>query len=78
MERIWLKQYPAGVPADIDVSQYPSLVELLEESFAKFRRPQGVHLHGQVDHLSRARRDVGGARRLSAEQGPRRRAPASR
>jgi long-chain acyl-CoA synthetase len=37
MERIWLKQYPAGVPADIDVSLYPSLVELLEESFTKFR-----------------------------------------
>jgi len=36
MERIWLKQYPAGVPADIDVNQYTSLVELLEESFAKF------------------------------------------
>jgi long-chain acyl-CoA synthetase len=37
MERIWLKQYPAGVPADIDLTQYASLVELLEESFAKFR-----------------------------------------
>ena len=37
MERIWLKHYPAGVPADIDVTQYGSLVELLEESFAKFR-----------------------------------------
>ena len=36
MERIWLKQYPAGVPADIDVTQYTSLVELLEESFKKF------------------------------------------
>ncbi|MBX9820734.1 long-chain fatty acid--CoA ligase [Afipia birgiae] len=36
MERIWLKQYPAGVPADIDVNLYPSLVELLEESFKKF------------------------------------------
>ena len=36
MERIWLKQYPAGVPSDIDVTQYSSLVELLEESFAKF------------------------------------------
>jgi long-chain acyl-CoA synthetase len=36
MERIWLKQYPAGVPTDIDVTQYTSLVELLEESFAKF------------------------------------------
>jgi long-chain acyl-CoA synthetase len=36
MERIWLKQYPAGVPADIDVTRYESLVELLEESFSKF------------------------------------------
>jgi long-chain acyl-CoA synthetase len=36
MERIWLKQYPDGVPADIDVTQYTSLVELLEESFSKF------------------------------------------
>src|SRR6201987_1824167 len=36
MERIWLKHYPAGVPADIDTTQYSSLVELLEESFAKY------------------------------------------
>jgi long-chain acyl-CoA synthetase len=36
MERIWLKQYPPGVPEDIDVNQYASLVALLEESFAKF------------------------------------------
>jgi long-chain acyl-CoA synthetase len=36
MERIWLKQYPPGVPADIDVTQYSSLVALLEESFTKF------------------------------------------
>ena len=37
MDRIWLSQYPAGVPADIDASQYASLIDLLEESFAKFR-----------------------------------------
>ncbi|MGJ4892676.1 long-chain fatty acid--CoA ligase [Bradyrhizobium sp. HKCCYLRH3099] len=36
MERIWLKHYPAGVPADIEPSKYQSLVELLEESFKKF------------------------------------------
>jgi long-chain acyl-CoA synthetase len=36
MERVWLKQYPVGVPADIDVSQYVSLAELLEGSFAKY------------------------------------------
>ena len=36
MERIWLKQYPAGVPADIDPSRWPSLVAMMEESFARF------------------------------------------
>ncbi|MBI5129483.1 MAG: long-chain fatty acid--CoA ligase [Rhodopseudomonas palustris] len=36
MERIWLKHYPQGVPADIDVTQYASLVDLLEESFRSF------------------------------------------
>ncbi|MDP3834784.1 MAG: AMP-binding protein, partial [Hydrogenophaga sp.] len=33
--RPWLGAYPAGVPADIDVAQYPSLVHLMEESFQK-------------------------------------------
>jgi len=32
-----LKSYPPGVPSDIDPSVYPSVVALLEESFAKFR-----------------------------------------
>ena len=36
-DRPWLKAYPAGVPADIDASQYPSLVALMEESFKKYR-----------------------------------------
>ena len=34
---VWLKSYPEGVPADIDVQQYTSLVGLLDESFAKFK-----------------------------------------
>ena len=33
---VWLKSYPEGVPADIDVQQYNSLVGLLDESFAKY------------------------------------------
>ena len=37
MDRFWLKNYPPGVPADIDPSVYPSLVSLLEESFSKYR-----------------------------------------
>jgi long-chain acyl-CoA synthetase len=36
MNRPWLTQYPPGVPADIDVAQYPSIVAIFEESFAKF------------------------------------------
>lgn len=36
MEKVWLKSYPPGVPADIDTNQYRSLVHLLEESFKKF------------------------------------------
>ena len=36
MDRFWLKNYPPGVPADIDVSQYSSLVQLMEEAFAKY------------------------------------------
>jgi long-chain acyl-CoA synthetase len=36
MERFWLKHYPPGVPADVDVEQYRSLVQLIEEGFAKY------------------------------------------
>lgn len=36
MERIWLKSYPPGVPADIDASRYASLVDLIEESMTAF------------------------------------------
>ncbi len=35
-DRPWLSAYPEGVPADINVEQYPSLVHLIEESFTKF------------------------------------------
>ena len=60
MERIWLKQYPAGVPADIDVTLYPSLVELLEESFTKFRDRKAficmdkAITYGELDAMSTA------------------------
>jgi long-chain acyl-CoA synthetase len=36
LEKIWLKSYPAGIPAEIDVNEYASLREVLEESCAKF------------------------------------------
>ena len=36
MEKIWLKSYPPGVPAEIDINEYASLREVLEEACAKF------------------------------------------
>ena len=40
MERIWLKSYPPGVPADIDPDEYQSLVELFDSGIAKYaKRP---------------------------------------
>ena len=60
MDKTWLKQYPAGVPAEMQVDLYPSLVALLDESFRKFH-DQKAYLFmgkafsfGQVDDLSRA------------------------
>ncbi|HVF63488.1 MAG TPA: long-chain-fatty-acid--CoA ligase [Casimicrobiaceae bacterium] len=35
MDKIWLKQYPSGVPATIDVSAYASVREVFEEACAK-------------------------------------------
>ena len=60
MDRFWLKSYPPGVPADIDPSVYPSVVSLLEESFAKFRDAKAYVCmdkeltFGEVDTLSLA------------------------
>ena len=60
MDRFWLKNYPPGVPADIDPSVYPSLVSLLEESFTKYRTAKAyvcmdkAITFGEVDSYSRA------------------------
>jgi len=60
MERPWLKNYPPGVPAEIDPAKYSSLVELFKESFDKFRDRQaficmgGVITYGELDDNSRA------------------------
>lgn len=58
LDRPWLKAYPAGVPADIDASQYPSLVALMEESFENYRDRVAYSFmgkditFGQTDSLS--------------------------
>ena len=59
-DRIWLKSYPEGVPADIDPSQYSSMVQMFEESFGKFADRTAYSFLGkemsyrQVDSLSQA------------------------
>jgi long-chain acyl-CoA synthetase len=58
MERIWLKSYPAGVPADIDTKKYRSLIQLFETSIAKYHDRPAFHsmgkgiTFGELDKLS--------------------------
>ncbi|ADG16789.1 long-chain fatty acid--CoA ligase [Paraburkholderia atlantica] len=59
MEKIWLKSYPPGVPAEIDPTRYSSVAELLEEAFREHRaKPAFVCMgkqisYGELDELSR-------------------------
>jgi long-chain acyl-CoA synthetase len=40
VEKIWLKNYPKGVPAEIDVNEYASVRDVFEDSVAKYaKRP---------------------------------------
>ncbi|WP_107310082.1 long-chain fatty acid--CoA ligase [Burkholderia metallica] len=59
MDKIWLKSYPPGVPAEIDASPYPSVPDLLDESFRQYRdrtafvcMGKGI-TYGELDTLSR-------------------------
>jgi long-chain acyl-CoA synthetase len=60
MEKLWLKNYPPGVPTEIDPSKYASLVDLFDQSFESFRprvafECMGATLtYGEVDEMSRA------------------------
>ncbi|MGC2580680.1 MAG: AMP-binding protein, partial [Acidobacteriaceae bacterium] len=60
MDRVWLQQYPAGVPTDIDPDQYSSLREVFEEACAAYGhriayRSLGATLsYAQLEALSRA------------------------
>lgn len=60
MEKTWLKQYPAGVPEQIDYDQYASLTALIDEAFKKHAAATAYKFMGksysfaQVDEQSRA------------------------
>src|ERR1017187_9519460 len=59
MDKYWLKSYPKGVPAEIDCTQYRSLVHLLEDAFRKYAARNAYVCMGkfltyaEVDELSR-------------------------
>jgi len=59
MEKIWLRSYQAGVPAEIDLSEFQSLGEMFEKSIAQYRdRVAYINMgaaitYGQLDELSR-------------------------
>ena len=60
MDRFWTKNYPEGVPAEIDPTRYGSLVDLLEEAFETHRDKEAYILmgksltYGELDGHSRA------------------------
>ncbi len=60
MQKIWLEQYPAGVPAEIKTDVYPSLVALIDESLHKYRDLPAYKFmgrafsFGEIDDASRA------------------------
>jgi long-chain acyl-CoA synthetase len=59
MEKIWLKNYPTGVRAEVDVNQYETVTQVLEEAMKKYAtRPAYICMgksvtYGEVDTLSR-------------------------
>ena len=44
---VWLQSYPEGVPADINPTQYSSLVGLLDESFSKYANRSAYSFMGK-------------------------------
>ena len=58
MDKIWLRSYPADVPAEIDYTRYRSLVHLLEEAFQNYAQRKAYICMGksltyaQVDAMS--------------------------
>ncbi len=60
VDRIWLKQYPEGIPPDVNVEAYASLKEILEASCSRFAGlpaygNMGVSItYRELDEMSRA------------------------
>lgn len=58
-EKPWLKNYPGGVPHEIDISHHASLVEIFEESFRRYPNRRALESMGktltyrELDRLSK-------------------------
>ncbi len=59
MEKIWIRSYPPGVPAEIDYTRYRSLVQLMDEAFVQHASRKAYACMGkfityaEVDALSK-------------------------
>ncbi len=59
MDKIWLRSYQEGVPAEIDLGEFKSLGEMFEKSVARYREKTayinmgGTLTYGRLDELSR-------------------------
>ena len=59
MEKPWLKSYPPGVPENIDLGEFSSIVDVLEQSCDKYKDRMAYHNMGaelsytDLDYLSR-------------------------
>jgi long-chain acyl-CoA synthetase len=75
MDKIWLKSYPQGVPAEVGIDHLPSLVALFEEACAKYASKvafisMGATLtYRQLDQ--RSREFAGWLRSLGLQKGDR-------
>ncbi len=60
MDKMWLKNYPEGMPAEIDADQFRSIPDLLDKLFSKFADKPAYHNLGrtisyaELEALSRA------------------------
>jgi len=58
--RPWLSQYPAGIPSNIDVSQYETLIGFVSECLKKYAKKEAYECMGkrityeEVDTMSEA------------------------
>ncbi len=66
MEKIWIRHYPKGIPAEIDVNEYASVREIFEESVGKYGARPAFTCMGKLADLRRARHAVRCVRRVAA------------